>query len=278
MSKLAETLRKRRPLIGLGCYTYDPVFVDLMARLGFDAVWIEMEHCHITYAQAADLCRIASGLGLLTMIRIPDCRRENVLKAAECGPDMIDLPMANSPEVVEEFVRHSRYPPAGLRGFFGASRAVDYGLGPSFGETQQRINEQMCLIAQIETTAAVSRADEICAVPGLDAVFIGPGDLSTSLGVCGQINHPSVIEAIERVIQIARRRNKHVAMATPPKSATHWSRQGVDLLFVGSNVSCLKNGAIAVLAEISPLGLKSADQVPGDEAPVLEAEVPADRG
>jgi len=254
-------------LIGMGCYTYDPVFVDLMANLGFDAVWIEMEHCHITYAQAADLCRIASGLGLLTMIRIPDSRRENVLKAAECGPDMIDLPMANSPDAVVEFVKHSRYPPAGARGFFGASRAVDYGLGPDIGETQQRINEEICLIAQIETSEAVSRADEICAVPGLDAVFLGPGDLSASLGVCGQTNHPAVTEAIESVIEIAKLRGKLVAMASAPEHVACWTRKGVDLVFAGSNVSCLKSGAKAVLLELSSHELRTAENVLVGESP-----------
>src|SRR5690348_17708174 len=101
------------PLLGIAAYFYDPIFVEIAAKLGFRVLWIEMEHAFISFSQAADLCRIASGCGMLTMIRISDNRRENVLKAAECGPDILDLPMAESPEDVSTFVQHARFRPEG---------------------------------------------------------------------------------------------------------------------------------------------------------------------
>ena len=101
----------------------------------------------MTFHEAGDLCRIAAGAGLLTMIRIPDARRESVLKAAELGPDILDLPMANSVEIATEFVRLARFPPEDNRGFFGVSRAVHYGVSGSIREEQCRVNRELCLMA-----------------------------------------------------------------------------------------------------------------------------------
>ena len=86
MNRLQRAVRANggRTLLGAAVYFYDPIFLEIAAHLGYQAIWIEMEHAAITFAEAADLCRMATGTGMLTMVRIPDSRRENVLKAAEC--------------------------------------------------------------------------------------------------------------------------------------------------------------------------------------------------
>ena len=264
MNKVRERIAAvRRPLLGMACYSYDPAFVDMLGHAGVDAVWIEMEHCPISFREAADLCRIAGGLGLLTMIRIPDASRENVLKAAEAGPDIIDLPMANSAEVVGRFVSHARFAPEGTRGFFASSRAVNYGFGPgSIADIQRAINQDICLMAQIETREAVARADEIAGVPGLDAIFLGAGDLSASFGLCGQTDHPVITAALERAIEAARGAGKLLAMAAPPHMMTVWLQKGVELMFLGSNISCMKTGLLETLAAIR----RETDEFPAVEA------------
>src|SRR5665213_4055262 len=114
----AISLADGKPLLGAALYFYDPIFLEMAAHLGFKAIWIEMEHAAITFAEAADLCRMAAGSGMLSMIRIADTRRESVLKAAECGPDIIDIPMADSPEEVAELVRYAKFAPEGTRGYY----------------------------------------------------------------------------------------------------------------------------------------------------------------
>lgn len=244
MNRVEELLQSQseRPLLGVASYAGAPEFVELAAWAGFRILWIEMEHAPNSFREAANLCRVASGLGMLTFIRLPDSRRENVLRAAECGPDILDLPMANSPEVVEELVRHARYAPQGNRGFFGGSRAVRYSMVSSLAEQQQRLNDQLCLMVQIETREALERVDEICSVPGLDALFIGPGDLSVSLGVPGLTTHPLVFEAAERIIAAGKTHGKLVAMAGRAADASLWAANGVDLLFCGSDILCMKLG------------------------------------
>jgi 2-keto-3-deoxy-L-rhamnonate aldolase RhmA len=238
---------QKRPLFGSAVQSYNPIYVELLGHLGYDIVWIEMEHCPITFAQAADMCRIATGVGLLTFLRVPDSRRENVLKAAECGPDIIDLPMGNSPAVLRELVEHARYAPEGCRGFFGSSRAVGYGLETDYVAIHKRINEELCLMAQIETTEAVEAADELCAVRGVNGVFIGPGDLSTCMGMPGQLEHPAVIAAIDRAVKSAKSAGKIVAMAGGQGRIADWTAKGVQVFFIGGEVTFMRQAGKATL-------------------------------
>jgi 2-keto-3-deoxy-L-rhamnonate aldolase RhmA len=248
VSKLSRRIRSSRcPLFGAACYTYNPAFVEIAALTGYHAIWFEMEHMQISFKEAAVLCRIASGLDMITMIRIPDSRRENVLRAAECGPDILDLPMANTPDVVREFVANGKYAPVGNRGLFGASPAMRYGIGETIAEGQRRINDELCLMAQIETREAAENAEVICSVPGLDAVFLGPGDMSASFGVPGDTENPLVRDALVRTIGAARQQGLLSAMMTPIDEVEFWVEQGVELLFVTSDVLCMKTAAKSFL-------------------------------
>lgn len=232
----------QKPVLGAALYSYDPIFLEIAARLGFQVIWIEMEHAAITFAEAADLCRMAAGTGMLTMIRIPDARRESVLKAAECGPDMIDIPMADSPEQVAELVRYAKFAPEGARGFFSVSRALQYGIVDSVPAEQQKLNRELTLLAQIETREALSRIEEIASIPNVD-IFIGPADLAASLGIPGQTGDPRLLEAAAEIVRVARTHNKKVVTACAASEFVHWTRLGIDLLFCTNNIACLKAGA-----------------------------------
>jgi 2-keto-3-deoxy-L-rhamnonate aldolase RhmA len=238
----AIELAKGKPLLGAALYSYDPIFLEIAGHLGFKVIWIEMEHAAISFAEAADLCRMAQGAGLLTMIRIPDARRESVLKASECGPDMIDIPMADSPEQVSELVRYAKFAPMGARGFFSVSRALKYGIVDSVPDEQQKLNSELALLAQIETKESLARIDEIAAIADVD-IFIGPADLAASMGVPGQTGHPKVLAAAEHIVSVARRHGKKVVTACGTADYVHWLRLGIDLLFCTNNVVCLKTGA-----------------------------------
>jgi 2-keto-3-deoxy-L-rhamnonate aldolase RhmA len=232
---------------------YNPAFFEMAALLGYHAAWVEMEHTFHTLDQAADLCRLASGLGMLTMLRIPDLQRGTILRGCECGPDILDLPMVNTPEMAAELVTQARFPPLGVRGFFGVSRAVKYGLAGKVPDVQQKLNEELCLMIQIETKESADRIDELCAVPGLDAIFIGPADLSASLGVAGQTSHPKVQETSARVIRAAKAQGKQSAAAAPASEARFWIEQGIDLFFCVNDLACMKAGAQSALAEVKAM-------------------------
>jgi 4-hydroxy-2-oxoheptanedioate aldolase len=242
----AIELADGKPILGAAVYFYDPIFLEMAAHLGFKAIWIEMEHAAITFAEAADLCRMAAGSGMLTMIRIADTSRNSVLKAAECGPDMIDIPMADDAGRVEELVRYARFAPVGARGFFSVSRALKYGLVDDIPAEQQKLNEDLALLAQIESKEALSRIDEICSVEGVD-IFIGPADLAASLGYPGQTSHPIVLEAAETIVRVARNHGKKIVTACGAADYMHWTRLGIDLLFATNDIVCMRAGAQSAL-------------------------------
>lgn len=244
MNRLRQAVQNNggKTLLGAAVYFYDPTFLEICAHLGYQAIWIEMEHGHITFAEAADLCRMAAGSGMLTMIRIADVSRENVLKAAECGPDILDVPMIERPEQMHDLVKYARFAPEGNRGFFSVSRAVHYGIPGGVVDKQKDLNTDLCLMAQIESGTALSRLEELAAVPDVD-LFIGPADLAASLGVPSQTGHPCVKAAAEKIVMAARAHDKCVATACAPADFHFWLDLGIDLLFCANDIACLKKAA-----------------------------------
>lgn len=250
MNRLQKAVRENgnRPLLGIAVYFYDPIFLEMAARLGFRVIWLEMEHGFLTFAETADLCRMAKNAGMLAMVRAADTRRENVMKAAECGPDIIDVPMIESPEMVQELIQSARFPPLGNRGFFSVSRSLHYGLVENIAEAQAQINKDLCLMIQIETAEALRRIDELCAIPDVE-IFIGPSDLSATLGVPGQLSHPKVFEAAQKILAAARRTGKVVAVGSSPAEFDFYAKQGVDLLFCGNDIACLRSGILSAFQQ-----------------------------
>jgi 4-hydroxy-2-oxoheptanedioate aldolase len=245
MSQFDVAIQRRgsAPLLGVGIHRYNPDFLEIASLLGFHAVWIEMEHGLMSFSEAADLCRMASGMGLLTMLRIPGPDRENALKAAECGPDIIDLPMANSPEEVTEFVRHCRYPPQGCRGYFTSSRSTRFGLNGAGKESHKSINGRLSLVAQIETCEGLKNIEAICRVPGLDGIFLGLGDLSVSLGVPDELEQPCVERAVEQILEVAKAHGKRILVPGSPGEAGIWATRGACLVFCCSDTGSMVEGA-----------------------------------
>lgn len=262
MNRLHQAISRNngRPVLGAALYFYDPIFLEIAAHMGFQVIWIEMEHAAITFAEAGDLCRMASGTGMLTMIRIPDSRRESVLKAAECGPDIIDIPMADSPDQVADLVRYARFAPQGSRGFFSVSRALNYGIVESVPQEQQKLNTELSLLAQIETVDALHRIEELASIPEVD-IFIGPADLAASLGLPGQTSHPTLLAAYENIVKVARAHHKKVVTACAPSEFIHWTRLGIDLLFCTNDISALKVGAQFALSAAEDAIVQAANEM-----------------
>lgn len=254
MNRLRKALEQNggKTLLGAAVYFYDPIFLEICAYLGYQAIWIEMEHAQINFAQAADLCRMAAGSGMLTMIRIPDTRRESVLKAAECGPDILDVPMIEDAGTIQELQKYARFAPMGERGYFSVSRAVHYGIGDKVPSEQQELNQDLCLLAQMETATAVERVEELASVSDID-LFVGPADLAASMGHPGNQSHPEVRAACKRILEAASKNGKMVATACAQSDYAFWIENGVSLLFCTNDVACLKAAGAS--------SLKAAQQI-----------------
>jgi 2-keto-3-deoxy-L-rhamnonate aldolase RhmA len=171
--------------------------------------------------------------------------------------------MVDHPSQMNEMLEYGRFAPAGGRGYFSVSRAVHYGVHNSVNETQQSLNRELCLMAQVETTEAMKNLDGLASVAGID-LFVGPADLAASLGYPGQTLHPEVREAAGRIVQAARANNKCIASACGPSDFKFWLDQRIDLLFCTNDIACLKRGASLALDEARAL-------LPADDAASLAA-------
>jgi 2-dehydro-3-deoxyglucarate aldolase/4-hydroxy-2-oxoheptanedioate aldolase len=192
VSKLKKRLMNREALIGSLVTMAHPDVAEALSLVGFDYLWIETEHSPMNIAQAQMMIQAVGGR-CPCLVRIPANQEVWVKKALDTGCDGIIVPQIRTAEEVKDIVNWSRYPPLGRRSV-GISRAHDYGM--SFQEYVKRSNEELVVVIQIENTGAVENIAAIAAVPGVDAFFIGPFDLSGSLGVLGEITHPQVQEAI----------------------------------------------------------------------------------
>ena len=192
MNKLKTRLMNRETLIGPLVTLAHPDVAETLALVGFDYLWIETEHSAMDVAQAQMMIQAAGGR-CPCLVRIPANQEVWVKKTLDTGCDGIIVPQIRSAEEVKDIVDWCRYPPLGRRSI-GISRAHDYGM--SFQEYVKRSNEELVVVIQIENAQAVENMAAIAAVPGVDAFFVGPFDLSGSLGVLGEISHPLVREAI----------------------------------------------------------------------------------
>lgn len=169
---------------------------EAIAHQGFDSVTIDLQHGAIDYAQAFHMLQAVSASPAMPMARVPWNEPGILMKLLDSGAYGLICPMINSAADARAFVGACRYPPIGVRSY-GPNRVVHY-AGPDYW---QRANAEVLLLAQIETAAALASLDDILAVDGLDGVYVGPGDLSLSLGAPPTMapDAPHVLEAMARV-------------------------------------------------------------------------------
>lgn len=183
--------------VGFGQFRSQDV-VRIFAQAGFHWAFIDTEHGGFDIETVQDLCRIAVLVGLCPVVRVADMQYSLVARALDCGAQGILFPRVESPELLEKAVSWTRFPPAGVRGFGLVPLHVD-NEKVSIPQIIEHFNANTLVALQIETQRAVDARDELLSVGGIDAVFIGPADLSVSLGVAGEFLHARVVDAIDKV-------------------------------------------------------------------------------
>ena len=176
----------------------DPQIVEIIGLAGFDAAFIDMEHTTYDLHDVQLAVMAAERVGITRIVRRPGFDPGFMLRLLDMGVKGIQVPHVSSAETARAAVQAVRYPPLGERGMAAGSRAADYGRIPLV-EHMAQSNREILLACMIEDMAAVERIDEIAAVEGVDLLAVGPSDLSRSLGVSGQPDHPRLVAAIDRV-------------------------------------------------------------------------------
>ena len=245
MSDLTDALAKRGTLIGTMITVASGAIAEALSNSGLDWLFFDLEHSVMRLDEVQAMIQ-AMNRDCLAMIRVEEPSPLCVKRALDTGCAAVIVPQVNSLAVAEAVVAAGKYPPRGERGV-GLSRAVSYGASLAQGVVAE--NARTSILVQIEHKDALQDLDAIAALDGVDALFIGPYDLSGSFGVPGEIDDPRVQNAIERVIAAGRRAGKPVAifLGTAEAAAKEITR-GITIACVGADVPRLV-GATKEMAE-----------------------------
>jgi 2-dehydro-3-deoxyglucarate aldolase/4-hydroxy-2-oxoheptanedioate aldolase len=228
-----------------------PEIARIYKAAGFDWIFIDTEHGCFDLETVQDVCRVASLINLTPLVRVADVQYPLLARALDCGAEGIILPRVENPELLERAVSWMKFPPLGARGFGLGRMAVDYAEF-SMPQIMSYVNENVMTVLQIETRRAVEAREELLAIDGVNAVIIGPADLSVSLGVPGEFEHPTMVAAIESIMESCHRRN--VVPGIHMRSAgtlNSWRKRGMRLISCSNEGTMLLERATEVFREIT---------------------------
>lgn len=225
-----------------------PEVAELLAALGFDWLFIDTEHGPLGIRDAQALLQ-AAGPDCPCLVRVPTGEEAWIKKALDIGAAGVIVPQVNSAEQAQRVVSLCKYPPAGVRGV-GLARAQGYGT--RFQEYVASANEQLVVVIQAETAQAVEKIESIAKVPGIDAVLIGPYDLSSSLGKPGALDDPDVVAAMARVRDACQQAGVRLgAFAADVPAARAFIDQGFTLIATGADITFLSEAAQDALTGVA---------------------------
>lgn len=196
-----QKLSRRCLCLGTGITFTDSSVIEALAP-AVDFFWIDLEHNPVGMESLLGHLIAAKAGGAPALVRVPSSDVSVIKRVLDSGAEGIIVPQVRSRQEVESVVSACHYPPVGTRGW-GPRRPSDYGRR-SQSDVIQEANEQLFVAVQIENMEAVEQIDDIVRIPGLDSIAMGPFDLSGSLGLLGQLDHPQVVEAIQHVVRAAK--------------------------------------------------------------------------
>jgi len=244
---LRKRLLQGELLLGTILGLDSPDVAEILSGIGFDWIFIDAEHSTLDPHHIKSLFQ-AIGESTPCVVRLPALDEIAVKKMLDAGAAGLLVPQVNTPEQVEQLVKWGRYYPAGSRGL-GFGRAQGYGL--KVGEYLENANQNILLSVQAESAQAVKNIETIVQVPGLDAVLVGPYDLSASMGLPGQIDHPDVKAAIQHVAQVCFDANMPIGIFGMTAEAVQpYIAQGFRFIVCGADTVLLGNAARQLLEQL----------------------------
>lgn len=244
-----ERLAAGERLFGCWLTLASPLVAEALACAGFDFLVVDGEHSPADSMDTVALLQAIAAGGSQPIVRVTDNTTWLAKRALDAGSPTLLFPMVASADEARRAVAAMRYPQqgnGGERGVAGIVRAARFGLAPDYVQTA---NEAACTIVQIESAAGVEASDEIAAVDGVDALFVGPADLAASLGQLGDSRHADVQQAIDRVLAAAKRSRKAAGIfAGSAAEARDYAARGFTLVSLAADVVWLLAGARQALA------------------------------
>lgn len=245
-------LKGGKPVIGATITVPNADVAAQAANMGFDFLWIEMEHSPITLESARNMILATRGLKAIPFIRVPVNELWTAKRALDAGALGVIFPFTSTPELARQAVAACKYPPEGRRGYGPGLAGFRW---PSPEGYAKFANRNTMVIAIIEEARAVDQIEEIAAVPGVDVLFIGVNDLSYSLGAGGQMNTPRFQESISRILAAAKKHNLPVGRpAGTPEQIKQFLDQGFTFFQGPSDLSLMGSGSRPLLQSLGKSG------------------------
>ncbi len=244
-STVKRKLAAGEPVLAAKANFMCPQVVELIGSLGYDCLWLCNEHLSLDASRLDHLLTAARASGMDTMLRRAlGGSYADLLQPLELGVHGFMFPRVRSVAQLRQAVADVKFPPEGRRGLDGVNADAEFGLLP-LGDYLARANRETFLVAQIEDAESLALVDEVAALPGIDVVFIGHGDLALSLGIPGQVRDPRILAAIEQVAEACRRHGKHAGIpARDPEDAAALLRRGFRFFTTGGDYRFVKNGLL----------------------------------
>lgn len=229
LNKFKKKLKDGKPVFGPFMKSIDPAFIEIAGYSGFDFVILDMEHGPAGFPELQNLIRAAVLSNIVPIVRTSDSSEVSIAKPLDLGALGVQIPQVSSSAMAKDCLKAARFFPQGNRGVCRFVRAAEYSSMPR-DDYFRRANEILVII-QLEGKEAILDIENILKVEGIDIIFIGPYDLSQSLGLPGQVSHPLVIEAMNNIVKRAREMGKIVGTFTDtPQAAEMWKKAGVQYI------------------------------------------------
>ena len=245
-----HALRAAKAQIGLWSSLSSSYSVEVVAGAGFDWLLLDMEHSPNDLESLLVQLQAAAPYATHPVVRVPWNDMVAIKRVLDVGAQSLLIPYVWNADEARGAVSFTRYPLQGVRGVAGTTRATRFGRIKDYA---RRAHEELCVLVQVETQPALASIEAICAIDGIDGVFIGPADLHASLGHAGEIANPRVKPLIDDAIRRIRRAGKAPGILTPNETdARHWLDCGALFVAVGADVGILARGAEALAAKFKP--------------------------
>lgn len=248
---MQKKLRENKNVVGPFLKIASPEVVEIMGRAGFDYVILDCEHGPLNVLQGQDMVRAAEVVGMSTVIRVGANDPVMISRALDIGADAVQIPQIGSKEDAERAVKAAKFAPQGQRGVCAGVRAAQYSHLDKH-DYFKKANEETMIIIHIEGEQAVNNINEILSVDGIDIVFLGPYDLSQSLGISGQVDNPKLIEMMESIAKKAKDKGKIVGVYVDDvETAKKWMDLGVQYISYKADTSIIYKACKETVAELN---------------------------
>lgn len=253
-SILKKKLRNKESAIGTFVKTNDPAIVEVLALAGFDFFVLDNEHVAMDREQLTNIVRAAEAFDIEPIVRVKENQQVEILQNLDLGYMGVQVPNVDTPEEAESLVQSVKYGPRGIRGVSPSVRACCYGTC-NVKEYIEKSNDNTLVISHCETKTCVDNLDEILKIDGIDVIFIGPMDLSQSLGLVGETTNPVVKDTIDYVMDKVRDSDKAIGtVAGTPQAAQELVKKGVQYILLSSDQGMMMKWAKEALKEIRENG------------------------